>query len=526
MPTRPSGSAAASATVQIPKREKPSLLVNLLELSRRARRAEDALSLQFILVNETFSLAPYTLAMLWVEAEGVVSISAVSEVDRHSAFNLWLSRLCKELNERFEEPTRVEAAMLSPEDVLEWSGALPAHALWIPSLPGTSPQFGLLLARAEEWKDEEITLLTEWSDIWRHAWQKLHAPTLQGEFAKAWSAVRGSMPGQAVIMQFIHDTLTGVRHVVRNPGLMGSLLFYPFALIGKAFAWLARHRLSGAYQELRKQASEIWNNRRRRYIWLFWIAVFFPVRLTVLASGELVPANPAIIRVPIEGVVDEFFVQPNQKVEEGQPLFKLDLTSLTSRLQVAQQETQIASTELRQSTLQSLSDSKSRRLIAPQEGKAAERRLEADYLRELLSKAQIKAPRAGVALFDDPSEWIGRPVVAGEKVMVVANEGQVEIEAWIPISDAIELPDAAPVTLYLNASPLSPVDGTLRYFGHEAIQRPDGSYAYRLRATLDAGESGRRVGLKGTVRVSGQFVPLSYWVFRKPLAWLRQFLGV
>jgi hypothetical protein len=70
------------------------------------------------------------------------------------------------------------------------------------------------------------------------------------------------------------------------------------------------------------------------------------------------------------------------------------------------------------------------------------------------------------------------------------------------------------------------VHGKLRYIGHESLQRPDGSYGYRLRAGLIEGERARRVGLKGTARVSGSFVPLSYWVLRRPIAWLRQFLGV
>jgi multidrug resistance efflux pump len=246
----------------------------------------------------------------------------------------------------------------------------------------------------------------------------------------------------------------------------------------------------------------------------------------VLVPGSLVPANPAIIRVPIEGVVDEFYVSPNQQVVKGQPLFSLDLTSLQSRLKVAKQEIQIANQEYRQSALQALTDAKSRGLLAPQEGRAIEKSVEADYLKDLLDKAKITAPRAGIVIFDDPSEWMGKPVVAGEKVMVVATEGDVEIEAWIPVGEAIELPKDARVTLYLNAMPFSPVSGKLRYEGHEPIQRPDGGYAYRIRVRLEPDEKGPRVGLKGTAKVQGHFVPLSYWVLRRPIASLRQYLGI
>lgn len=519
-----------------------SLLINLINLSRRARRAEDALSLQFILANESFSLTPYVICTLWLQGEGVVSVSGVSTVDRHSPFSIWLSKLSRQLHEQVTTPARIGVEMLSEEDRKEWAQTLPAHAIWVPSAASALQPFGVLFARNEPWRDDELALVAEWVDIWRHAWEKLHAPSLQGEIAKAWSAVRRAFPSWKEIREYSRDVYAGAQYLVKNParmraGLSGSSASTRLQIRKPEREDFSKENLRENFFRLRAYLralaprifaylKTIWVDKRRRYVWLFWIIVLFPVRLTVLAPAELVPANPAVIRVPIEGVVDEFFVTPNQRVSEGDPLFRLDLTSLTAKLQVAQQEIQIATAELRQSTLQSLSDQKSKRMIAPQEGRAAERRLEAGYLKELLEKAQIKAPRAGVVLFDDPSEWIGRPVVAGERVMVVATEGDVEIEAWIPISDAIELAGDAPVTLYLNAAPLSPVNGTLRYLGHEALQRPDGSYAYRLRASLVQGESSRRVGLKGTVRVSGQFVPLSYWVFRKPIAWLRQFFGI
>ena len=44
----------------------------LVNLARRARRAEDEATLRFILTNETYSLAPYQVALLWIEGEGVV----------------------------------------------------------------------------------------------------------------------------------------------------------------------------------------------------------------------------------------------------------------------------------------------------------------------------------------------------------------------------------------------------------------------------------------------------------------------
>ena len=64
----------------------------------------------------------------------------------------------------------------------------------------------------------------------------------------------------------------------------------------------------------------------------------------------------------------------------------------------------------------------------------------------------------------------------------------------------------------------------LRYVAHDAVQRPDGTFAYRARAAL-AASTEHRVGLKGTARLTGRWVPLAYWVLRRPLAALRQTIG-
>jgi hypothetical protein len=60
---------------------------------------------------------------------------------------------------------------------------------------------------------------------------------------------------------------------------------------------------------------------------------------------------------------------------------------------------------------------------------------------------------------------------------------------------------------------------------HDAVQRPDGSYAYRVRAVLVA-PTDHRVGLKGTAKLQGEQVSLLYWMMRRPLATVRGALGI
>ena len=192
---------------------------------------------------------------------------------------------------------------------------------------------------------------------------------------------------------------------------------------------------------------------------------------------------------------------------------------------MANQALATASTEYRQTLQQALSDPRVRPQLATLTGRIQEKRAEVSYLREQLSRARVLAPQDGVALFDDPTEWIGRPVSVGERILRIAATGDVEVEAWLPMADAIALDPGAPVQLYLNARPLEPVSASLRYLAHEAAQRPDGTFAYRVRATLDASTE-HRVGLKGTAKLQGETVPAAWWVMRRPVATLRSALGL
>ena len=269
---------------------------------------------------------------------------------------------------------------------------------------------------------------------------------------------------------------------------------------------------------------------RRGGIWLCALAailatLLIPVPLSVLAPGELVPAEPLPVRAPLDGVVRDFYVKPNQAVKSGDPLFSFDVMQLASRLEVAAQALATAEVELRQLSQQALTDAKARSQLAGARGNVSEKRAEVDYLRGQRGRARVVAAEDGIALFDDPQEWIGKPVVTGERILRIASAEKKEIEAWLAVGDAIPLLAGAEARLYLSATPLDPLPGRVRYVSHDAVKKPDGNYAYRVRASIDT-DTDRRIGLRGTVRLTGERVSLGYWVFRRPIALCREFLGV
>lgn len=292
-----------------------------------------------------------------------------------------------------------------------------------------------------------------------------------------------------------------------------------------AHAWAALRRASP-----RERLRDLLGGRRR------WRALAIPavllgvltapVRLSVLAPAEIVPADPAVVRAPLDGVIDRLLVRPNEEVAEGQPLFDLDRTALEAKTEVAVKALATAEAEYRQTAQQAVWDAKSKAQLAAAAGRVEERRTELGYLQGLLERIRVKAPRAGVAVFGDPSEWIGRPVTIGERVMLVSGERESEVEAWLAPADAIPLASEAEVTVFLNADPLAPVRASLRQIAYEAQARPDGSLAYRLRAAIRPAQAIPRIGLKGVARLDGGRTSLAYWLSRKPLAILRQSLGL
>lgn len=254
-------------------------------------------------------------------------------------------------------------------------------------------------------------------------------------------------------------------------------------------------------------------------------ALMFPVTGSVLAPAESVAAHPVVVRSPLDGVIETIAVAPNEPVIEGRPLFSLDATALTGRLDIARQQLATAEAEHRQVAQAMVFDARAKAQEAILAGKALEKAAEVRLLESQLARIAVKAPRAGIAVFDDPFDWIGKPVAVGERVMLIADETDTEVEAWVSVADVGEIRIGGRLTLFLNTQPLTPVGATVRSLAYEASARPDQSVAHRLRATLDDNEKKPRLGLKGTARIDGDSVPLVWWLFRRPLGAIRQVVG-
>lgn len=484
---------------------KEHLLATLLQMEKRARSCTTVQALAYLMVNDTHALTPYRQAALWTPGAGgdgtVTALSGLAVPDANAPYTAWLALLLA----RRAKDGATGAFQPQVEEREMWAEHLPAYGLLL-RLPldeagqgagGDAQLVGakragathidatradggpahalLVLWRDTPWQSADIAVLALLADAYAHAWRAL-TPARRGRHgASLW---------------------THLRH----------------------------------------------GERRTKWGWVLGLGVvalmFVPVRQSVLAPAEVVARAPTAVRAPMQGVVDRIAVAPNQPVEKGQLLAALDVRDLEGRLESARQTLAVADAELRQNQQLALVDDRSKATLALALAKREQAASDVDFYTRAVTRAQLRAERAGIALFDDPADWIGKPVALGERIMMVADPADVELEIHLPVGDAIKLPEHAAVQLFLNTAPASPLSATLVRVGYRAAPTAEGVMAYRVRARFDADGSVAagtvdsvtpalpRVGLKGTAKLYGERTALFGYLLRKPLATVRVWLGL
>ena len=437
-------------------------LGTLVQLGKRARRAATIEELGFIAVNETHALVPYRQAALWRrDARGAGGVLALSGAP------------AIERNAPFALWLERVLAALDRTD-----GGAPARVVGAADLPQ---------ALGEEW--------AEW------------------------------LPPRGLWLPLLgrDDAPLGALFLVRDPPWQesdGRLLVELADVYGHAWA-----ALRGGH---RRSWRMLWRRDRRMQAAIavaLAVLLWLPITQSALAPAEVVPLEPAVVRAPLEGVIEKIAVHPNQDVTAGQLLLTLDPNTVQNRLEVARKALAVAEAEYRQAAQQSLFDDKSRSQLAALQGRLEQRRAEVAYVESLLDRLSVKADRAGIAVFDDPNDWAGRPVTIGERILTIADPDRAEVEIRLSVPDAITLESGAPVAFFLNVAPEHSISAVLRYASYEATTSPDGVLSYRLKASIAQGQATPRIGLKGTAKIYGQRVSLFYFLMRRPLAALRQVVG-
>ncbi len=430
-------------------------------LEARARTAESLNELAFSIANEIHAALPFRQALVFDHRQNLLTVSGLVNLTEDSPYTLWLKRA--------------------------WPWVLA-------QLPETGGWFS---PTADELSTAPDDIGEGWQEWWPNGVLALPLRRRQGELL-GWAVYLLDQPPE------------------EPQALLLARLGQTWSYCWEALAGKPRSGLIERWQKL--------SRRQRSVIAISLILLFFlPVRQTALAPAEVVAEDAMAITASLDGVVKTIHVRPNQTVHAGDLLFSLDDTTLRNRLEVAKKSVAVADAELQAATQMAFDDNRSKSELAALTGRAQEKRAELAAVQEQLSRVNAHAPYDGIAVFTDPDTWQGRPVVTGERIMLLANPAKPALQIQLPVSDAIALEVNAPVKLFLTVRPLSPLSGQITETSYQANLTPEGIASYRLRASLDDKEA--RIGLRGTAKLYGGWVTLGYYLLRRPLAKLREISG-
>lgn len=326
----------------------------------------------------------------------------------------------------------------------------------------------------------------------------------------------------------------------RSGEVFGLLLFIrdkPFeeaqVVIGRRLAGATAHALMALTPPSRLKGFALPRKWIVAAFVLALLAMFIPVPMTALAPVEVVADNPVVVAAPLDGVVHEVVPDPSTDVRAGDVLFRLDDTTLRAEMEVAERKLLVAEARLATALQAAFGETAARREVAIAEAEVKLATAERDYVASRLAKVNVTAERDGVVIYTDRKDWTGKPVATGERVMEIADPRRIAYRIGLATSDAIALAQDARVKVFLDARPLSAIPARLTEAGYLAEEGEGGVLSYRLLAHDDAGQGdlhgddadAPRIGLRGTAQVYGYTVPLGFYLFRRPLAALRQSAG-
>ncbi len=304
------------------------------------------------------------------------------------------------------------------------------------------------------------------------------------------------------------------------PGI--EVLARDFLLPAYGIAW---NRLEG------KVSLQKWlfGARSKAAYWAVGILlVLFLVRipLRVVAPCEIVTSDPYYVRAPLEGVIKEILVKPGQHVRDGDLLFDYESTIHEEAYRSAQQQLLAKKLELERAAIMGLHDEQQQNQIAILKAEMQKEAANLGLMAYQVGLTSIKTPVSGVVVLESDSEWRGKPVKVGEKVLVISDPAHTKVKIWIPESDNVPLDLNKDIKVFLNITPSTSYRARIDYIANE-VSMSDKDIPSFISEANWVGEppADIKLGLKGTAVLYGESVSLFYYVMRRPWYALRNFVG-
>lgn len=445
-----------------------SNISKLLQLEHNCRNCENIKELYFQIVNETRNIVNYSQGILLTtdlkDKYKVVAISDISMVDSTSPYVQWLEEVIDDLekNDKSKDIFIVDIKNdLKDENSKVIHEYAPSNLVYIP------------LKSLKDNSEVNYIFLLFKEDSWSE-----------------------------------NDTLM-LKH------LSSSLAYFLFAM-----------RSCGLFETLKKFSF------KSRYfkisLVILILIMFLPVRLSVLAPLEVDAKNPYVVTSSLNAVIEEVKVFPNDKIEKNQLIVQFDDVDLTNNYLVAKRTLDVTNAELFSTKQSSFLDPKQKSQIAQLENQVKLKEAELSYSKEQLDKTKIYAKEDGIAIINNPNDWKGKPITTGERIFLIANPNNIELKIMLPVSDAIFLEENAIVKAFFDNDPINSWSAKVKYISYKPELTEQNILSYKITANFeDIKENGYipSIGLRGTAKIYSKKVTLFFYLFRKPITSIRQWIG-
>ena len=445
-----------------------SNISKLLQLEHNCRNCENIKELYFQIVNETRNIVNYSQGILLTtdlkDKYKVVAISDISMVDSTSPYVQWLEEVIEDLekNDKSKDIFIVDIKNdLKDENSKVIHEYAPSNLVYIP------------LKSLKDNSEVNYIFLLFKEDSWSE-----------------------------------NDTLM-LKH------LSSSLAYFLFAM-----------RSCGLFETLKKFSF------KSRYfkisLVILILIMFLPVRLSVLAPLEVDAKNPYVVTSSLNAVIEEVKVFPNDKIEKNQLIVQFDDVDLTNNYLVAKRTLDVTNAELFSTKQSSFLDPKQKSQIAQLENQVKLKEAELSYSKEQLDKTKIYAKEDGIAIINNPNDWKGKPITTGERIFLIANPNNIELKIMLPVSDAIFLEENAIVKAFFDNDPTNSWNAKIKYISYKPELTEQNILSYKITADFENINENSyipSIGLRGTAKIYSKNVTLFFYLFRKPITSVRQWIG-
>lgn len=257
--------------------------------------------------------------------------------------------------------------------------------------------------------------------------------------------------------------------------------------------------------------------RRSLFLVLGAVALFFlvacPLPLRVDGDAVVAPGRRALVQPEVEGVIGKVLVQEGQNVQRGQVLAEMEAWNLRSALAEAQSKYQSALLQM------------NRALAANDGTEAGVHRVQADYwkaeverARQMLEKAQLRAPIDGVVATPHVENFAGRKLQPGDSFAEIVDASQATVDVAVDDSDAGLLKVGQRAVVKLNSYPTRTFHGDVTIVSPKAELQHETPVFY-ARVALPNADGAIRSGMEGRGKVRIGWYPAAYVLFRKLFLW-------